>query len=150
LWSLIGTAVPALAGSYDAYRAESSDSDVAGIVLVGALLIGPSLGHFYADRPRRAFVGIGIRTVTAAAGAAGFFYFNGMDDSAGEHSNPELGQTLAGVAVALVGASLAWDIIRAPHSARVHNDQLLQARGSIGVAPSVAPAGLGLRVEITF
>ena len=66
LWSFLGTAVPAAVGAWDVYRAESSDSWIPGIMLVGGLAIGPSLGHFYADRPGRAWVGIGIRLVAGA------------------------------------------------------------------------------------
>jgi len=148
LWSLLGTAVPAAAASYDVYRTDSSDSHVPGIVLVGALLLGPSLGHFYASHPRRALTGIGMRALPAAAGVGAFFYFNGIDDSAGTHSHPELGQGLFAVGLALAGASLAWDIIRAPHSARSHNDEVLGRRQSPGITPEVGPAGFGLRVDV--
>ena len=150
LWSVLGTAVPAVAGSYDVYRAGSSDSNVPVIVLVGALLIGPSLGHFYAARPGRVLLGIGIRALTATAGAAAYFFLNGIDDSAGAHSNPELGQALGAVGIVLGGASLAWDILRAPDSARIHNEQVRQGQTAIGIAPSIGAAGLGLRVEVTF
>jgi hypothetical protein len=150
MWSLLGTAVPAIPAGYDVYRTDSSDSDLAAAVLVGALLIGPSLGHFYAARPRRALLGIGIRALAAGAGTAGFFYFNGLDDSAGEHSNPALGQTLGAIGIVVAGASVAWDIIRAPHSAEVHNELASQAQRTIRVAPAIDASGLGAQVAITF
>jgi hypothetical protein len=47
-------------------------------------------------------------------------------------------------------SAVAWDIIGAPQSARVHNDQVRQGRRAIGIIPSIGAAGLGLRVEMTF
>ena len=54
------------------------------------------------------------------------------------------------VAFSLLGADMVWDICRAPHSARVHNDQLLREHPTVGVVPSVGPDGVGLRVTMSF
>jgi len=143
LWSFLGTAVPAGAGAYDVFRSGSSDSIVPGIVLVAALLFGPSLGHFYADRPGPALVGIGIRTV------AGLGVAVAAAEQLGEGTDYQL-EWLAVAGAVLGGASLVWDIARAPHSAGVHNDQLRQSHMTIGVTPSSGAAGFGLYAEVSF
>lgn len=116
---------------------------VPGAAIVGALIIGPSLGHFYAARPGRAFLGIGIRTLAGVGIAAAFA------DELGEgtdHPHAALG----GIGAVLGGVSLAWDIARAPHSAQVHNDHVRESRRTIGIAPSFGSAGLGLCAAVAF
>ena len=143
LWSFLGTAVPAVAGAYDVYRAGSSDSVVPGIVLVGGLVIGPSLGHFYSGRPSRALVGIGVRTLAGAGIALAAL------EALGGGGDENL-ERLAVAGAVLGGASLAWDIFRAPHSARVHNDQVREGRTAVGIAPTIGAAGFGLSVQVSF
>jgi hypothetical protein len=143
LWSFLGTAVPAVPAALLTWDA-SGDSPLPGIVLVGALLIGPSLGHFYAARPGRAFAGIGIRALGGVGVALGGLAATSEGDVS---SGTEAVAIIGGIVVA---ASLAWDIIEAPHSARVHNDQISQGRTTIGITPSMGTAGLGLRADVSF
>ena len=64
--SFLGSAVPIGGGLILSETSENtSPGDAA--VFVGSL-VGPSLGHFYAGRPGRAWLGIGVRV--AALGAA--------------------------------------------------------------------------------
>jgi hypothetical protein len=132
-WSFFGTALPigaALAMSSD----DVDDQVVAGFTMIGALVLGPSLGHFYAGRSGRALTGIGLRTLALAgltAGAAATW--NGDSDA---------GSAAAYAGVALGGAVVLWDIVRAPHSAKVRNEQ---RRRSAAVAPVLSPDGSGIR-----
>lgn len=148
LWSFLGTALPAAAGSYDVYRANSSSSIVPGIVVVGALVLGPSLGHFYAARPGRALVGIEIRTL-AGVGILTAVFLGVSENSANDSAR--YSETLSIVGFALGGASLAWDIIRAPHSASVHNDQVRKGRRAtllpepVAAQQAVSPSALSWR-----
>lgn len=138
LLSLLGTAT---AGACAPLVFEGqSGSDPAAYVLVGALVVGPSLGHFYSGRPGPALAGIGIRILAGAAVAFG-----------GLASTSEQGATGASNAIAAIGAivggaSVIYDIARAPHSARVHNDQVRQSGISFGITPSAD----GLSVTMTF
>ena len=141
LLSFLGTAT---AGACAPLVFESTSSDPAAYVLVGALLIGPSLGHFYAGRPGPAFAGIGIRLLAGAAVAVG-----------GLASTSEAGATSGSDAIAAIGAivggaSVIYDILRAPHSARVHNDEVRQNRIGFGITPAVGSSGVGLSVAATF
>ena len=140
LWSFLGTFVPATAGGLSLYRGGASDSNVPGIVLAGGVILGPSLGHFYAARPGRALAGIGIRTLASVGIAAAL-----MEIAA--EGNETNFATLGAFGVIVGGASLAWDIIKAPHSARVHNEQARRTRMGIGITPSL---GLELRAEVSF
>ena len=111
----------------------------AGIVLGGAVF-GPSLGHFYAGRPARALIGIGIRSasVVALAVAVG---------SAWE--NESSGATALGIGSLILGtASMITDVAEAPRSARIHNGKLAEHRFS--VAPWGTRHAAGLRATVGF
>jgi hypothetical protein len=123
---------------------ESNGPEVAGFVLVGALVLGPALGHFYAERPGPALAGIGIRLL-AGAGVAYGALSEGSEAGATSTSN-----AIAAAGVIVGGASILWDIARAPHSARVHNDQVRQSRLSFGITPSAGAPGMGLSVAVRF
>ena len=142
LLSFLGTAVPVVAGAL-ALDTESSDSPVAGIMVVGGFVIGPSLGHFYANRSGPALAGIGIRVVALAVVAVSV-----LEEDFESPENSSVGLATGGVL--LGAASLAWDILRSPHSASVHNDQTRQGRMTIGITPTIGAGGPGLRAAATF
>jgi len=142
LLSFLGTAVPSVVAGLEVWEG-SSDSEVPGAIFVGALVIGPSLGHFYSDRPGRALVGIGIRTLAGAGVAAAIL---GESDEGDDNDLEALG-----IVCAVVGSAAAvWDIVDAPHSAHVHNEQLRATRVGMGLIPTSDGVGLGLRADITF
>lgn len=90
-----------------------------GLILIWALVVGPSLGHFYADRPAA-------------------------------WNNNSGGSELMLAGLALGGTVLAWDIIAAPRSARVHNAKVRLNRVAIGLIPSYQTPGVRLRARISF
>ena len=145
IFSVLGTVVPAAATL--PFIWESSGTSLAhtsAVVGAGTYLIGPSLGHFYANRPGRAVAGIGIR-VLAAAGVviAGF--------GGASEGGITPGQAALGVAGGIIGAaSVVWDIASAPHSARVHNDGLRQEHAAIGIMLSGDTRGIGVSAKATF
>ena len=145
LASLLGTVVPAAATlPFIWERSGTSLAKTSAVLGAGAYLFGPSLGHFYAERPGRAFAGIGLR-VLAAAGVviAGL----GSSSEAGVTS----GETAMGIAGAIVGgASVIYDIVDAPHSARVHNDEVRRVHPVIGILLPEGSRGIGLRATVTF
>ena len=68
MWSLLGTLVPIGVGVVASSTAgEASDNPLPGFLILGGMLVGPALGHFYAGRSGHALAGIGIRTLTLAA-----------------------------------------------------------------------------------
>ena len=143
LWSLLGTVVPAGAALLMAPSQSSGTNESAapGLLLLGSALIGPSLGHFYSGRSGRALTGIGIRSAAVAAMAVGFaaaWNGNGGGD--------EL--MVAGLAVG--GTVLTYDIIRAPHSARVHNRSVQTARIAVGLTELSHVPRLRLGMSVSF
>ncbi len=143
LWSLLGTALPTAASAPLVWKARGAP-DGAAIILVGALIIGPSLGHFYAARPGPAFAGIGIRALAGGAVAVGGLAA-GSEQGATSGSN-----AMAAIGAIVGGASLVWDILRAPHSAQVHNDKVRRGQVGILITPSISAAGVGLLATATF
>jgi Zn-dependent protease len=114
------------------------------VVGTGAILLGPSFGHFYSDRPGRAFAGIGVRVLASAAVVVASL---GGISEAGTTSGQA---TLAVIGGIIVGASVIYDIAEAPHSAQIHNDRVRRGLAAIGVSPSVDSRGVGLRATVSF
>jgi len=145
LLSLLGTVVPVAASA--PFIWESSGTSLAktsAVVCTGAILLGPSLGHFYAARPGRAFAGIGIRVLASAAVVVASL--GGISEGGTTSGQATLG-VIGGI---VVGASVIYDIIEAPRSARVHNDGLHRGLTAIGISPSVDSRGVGLRANVSF
>jgi hypothetical protein len=118
------------------------------------LIVGPSLGHFYAGNNRQALIGIGIRTV-GAGGALGALLSIPSDPEEPERGPvpaPGSDEDTVRTAVAL-GSALVWlgsavyDIATAPGAARAYN-----ASRQVAVAPTVGPDGerVGLALHVTF
>ena len=112
--SFLGSAVPMGAGLL---IAESSEDTTSGVITfaIGSTL-GPSLGHFYAGRPGRAWLGIGVRL---AAMAATLWALNGM-----VLEDPDHGEDVVIIAgLVTYCASGIIDIATAPASAAKANEE---------------------------
>jgi hypothetical protein len=104
---------------------------------IAAYLAGPSIGHFYAGRPGRAWAGVGVRgliglgfTATAAA-------------SIDEDVNNDQDALIVALLVAGAGA-MVFDIATAPHSAHVHNEKVRR----MSISPASVGGAPGLRVDV--
>jgi len=143
LWlSVAGTAVPIVAGIEIANFDRGTRTPAATTVLsLAGVLVGPSIGHFYARRPGRAVAGVGIRTL-ALAGAVAAIGAAWNDESS----------TAAGAAVLALGVgvmSVFIDIVAAPDSARKHNEEVERVRAE--VMPRIGKGGIyGLRITARF
>lgn len=143
LLSLLGTVVPmAMSAPFVHGGSSEEGSDTADFVFLGALVLGPSLGHFYAGRPLRALAGIGVRTACLFATAAGLA-LSWDSESTG-------GAALLVGGLIIGGAAAVWDIIGAPQSARVHNDRLREEEHRVSIFPALTPRGVGLSVNVSF
>lgn len=99
---------------------------------ITAYLVGPSVGHFYAVRARRAWMGIGVRTLIGLGFGATLVTLvdEGSDNDQGALS----------VACMVAGAGVVvFDIVDAPRSARIRNQRMRMSVGpaSVGGAPGV-------------
>jgi hypothetical protein len=144
LWSLFGTAVPVLISTSEAFGPSSGpgDGEGAALMFLGAVIIGPSLGHFYAKNPNRAFRGIGLRSL-AVVGLVGAIAANW---------NGESNEGIAfGIASLGLGAGvMIWDIASAPDSARDHNEEIQQRRMGLGIIPPIDGRAPGLFASVSF
>lgn len=142
LLSTLGTVVPvavglAVTGQEDRYGRK--DDTTPALLIWSGYLIGPSLGHFYAGRPGRAFAGVGIRALaTVAVGAAIAATWNEESSAA----------DALGVAGLVTGAYCTiYDIAQAGHSAKVTNEKLA---ARVSVEPTVISNAPGVGVSVTF
>lgn len=143
LWSLLGTAVPVTASAPTAFgERDGSGKDAAAIVFVGSLVVCPSLGHFYAARSGRALKGMGIRALAFAS--------LGAIVAATWDENSPAGEAASFISLGLGATAVAWDIVKAPESARLHNDEARRMRVTIRLGPSRGASGPGLRAEASF
>ncbi|MGE5176200.1 MAG: hypothetical protein ACM3JJ_07455 [Hyphomicrobiales bacterium] len=151
LLSTVFTVVPAVAGiviTNGEGRSNGPDQGAGGpLLFTGAYLFGPAVGHFYAGRSGRAFVGIGVRAaaLAAATGAVAASWDNGSDTSGAE--------TVGLVALGVGVVSAVYDVATAGKSAKIKNDELRAQRltepkvsaslGSVAGAP-------GVRIGVKF
>jgi len=106
-----------------------------GIIGLGALLLGPSAGHWY--------VGEGLTTGLSlrVTGAAGIGMLVLTDPHA---NNPGLLITGGIVSVGLIEAGMIWDLVTLPRSVRRYNQRQLQ------LAPMAGQGTTGLSLAGTF
>ena len=131
-WSLGGTLGPIGAGLLLALPSDGAVGGGVALFLAGSI-VGPSLGHFYANHPGRGAVGIAVRT---GAGLATLWGIRCGFTEAYCNSEPAFGYV--GLAVALV--SIIYDVGTAPASARRYNKSRISlsiqsVRGEAGPRP---------------
>jgi hypothetical protein len=128
---------------------DDPDQTVPALLISSGIILGPSLGYFYAGRPGRAFAGIGFRTAIGFGALIGAFATCGWDCGEGE----EAYDTAWGILIiggALVAGSAIYDIGKVDNAVRAQN--LKHAGPKISVLPDYFPGHktLGLRAKLTF
>jgi hypothetical protein len=146
--SLAGTAV----GWGGLLMAAEVDSEALGWVAVGGILVGPSLGHFYAGEVGRGLGHTGIRLGAGAifvVGAA--ITFSDCFFTEEEECDGSSGPLIMLGGAALGAGSTIYSIVDAPRAATRANQK--RRRFVITPAPLVGPersTGLGLLVGSSF
>ena len=140
-YSFFGTGLPIAAGAYISGREGEADAAAVLFPIGAGFVFGPSLGHFYAGRSKRALVGIGIRSASVAAIWAGLeIHANSGSEAPGVATIGVLGG-IAGI------SSMLADVFEASKSARIHNREL----GKLYLSPSlIAGTTPGIRVDAVF
>lgn len=148
VWYSVGgtLAAPLL---FSAIGSTSSDNVVVpGAILgIGLMMVGPSLGHFYAAGRFKVTTGMGIRVIGTAVGLGAGLALASTEkcSPATEWSGESCGQGGFALAFLVVGGSLAvgtiWDIFTAGDAARAANQRA--ARVSWHAAPLVMPSPNG-------
>lgn len=139
----LGLLIPVSVGYY---RLTDGTSDLDGAtfaILAGGIIVGPAIGHFYAESDR-AWTGISLRLVsglvsTGATYAAILFALGG--------ENPILPVIIMTGGAIVAGTSAVLDIVRAPASAQAWNE-----RHPLTVRPVFHPktSSFGASVRLTF
>jgi hypothetical protein len=140
----MGTTVPVVAGIALGSRQGDHWDGAAAVPIVAGFWFGPSLGHFYAHQPKRALIGIGIRTVALAGLGAGVLIEEGKN-----LSEPSA-NLLETVSIVVGLASMFYDIAEAPLSVRRHNEEILKGHATITPSLIGGARAPGLRLDWTF
>lgn len=116
--SLLAATVPSVVG----FKVADGGSESAGLALVvGGIVLGPSVGHFYAGQNRRGILGVAIRG-GILAGATGIGCFLEKDASLDSEGFALAYALIAGGLVSSLHG--VYDICAAPSSARKYNESL--------------------------
>jgi hypothetical protein len=144
LWSLLATVVPAVLTAPTTFGESEGSGDGAGaaFIFLGSVMVGPSLGHFYAGCPGRAMAGIGIRTA-ALIGLSAAIAATWDGDSSG-------GNVLAFTSLGIGAGFIVWDIASAPGSARRYNESHRRSQVSLGLGPVGSTGVPGVRFAASF
>lgn len=127
-WSVAGTLLPTAVGLATVTTGENKPTELS--LLVTGIYVGPSLGHFYANRPGRAARGVLLRTAILGLSLLALTQTGVcLESCAPGEQNDEVAVVLVGTA--LTAASAVFDIVTAPGSARQYN----KARAMVSVAP---------------
>lgn len=153
--SAAGTIVPAAIGYLTLTTGDSKDGEL--VLFAAGLYAGPSIGHFYANRPGPAVRGLIIRGLVVGASALALTQTGLCLESC---ESAEIIDELIVLAIGsgLTAASAIFDIVTAPRSARQTNESLAQAgaAGRTSRSPSVTPGlavvgdGWALGVVLAF
>lgn len=148
--SLLGTT----AGYATLFAAADSESDGLWLLGFGGIVVGPSLGHFYAGE-----LGRGVNHSLVRVGAAGVIFagalvtfadcWGGDEEDSCSGAGPAI---MVGGAVLGIGSSL-YSIVDSPAAARRHNEARRKHRLVVAPAPVVGPdrsTGYGVALGAQF
>ena len=117
------------------------------------LIVGPSLGHFYADNDLQAGIGIGVRllggaVVVVGLARIGLTVFEILLGDPSSSTELKEARRLAGIGGGIVSVSALVDIVTAPIAAQNYNEARgITARVGPAVGPGADQVGLALKVQ---
>jgi hypothetical protein len=159
----LGAAVPAIAGAalLNNTDPESGPGMIVPAVVLGAVIIGPAAGHFYAGCPQRAWPGIDFRWKAAVAGVGVVTILMISQIGVAFGAEPAVSPEVIHYIVLATGAALATssivDVVRSPKSVELRNAEraLERLRVSVvlwtngaGDTGGTGGTGIGLRVPL--
>jgi len=112
----------------------------------GSVVLGPSLGHFYAEQPGRGIRGIMIRT-SIVAGATGFGYLATRDSDPDSRGFTVMGAILLGGLLSC--AHGVYDICTTPSSVRKYNESLRYEAG-LKLVPETDPLNEAYGLSLVY
>lgn len=151
LYSFGATVVPVAAGVALGSRDGDASEDLALSLSGAGLIVGPAMGHWYADDDEQARRGILVRLGATAVVSVGAVTA-GLDLLGDDELSPagNVGVALALGGMAAMAGSIVYDVATAPQSATQYNNAHDDVR--VSVAPHVDPVrdryGLAVRVQM--
>lgn len=140
-WSLGTTAATCGLGALCVWQIQE---EVGWGMIAGGLIVGPSMGHLYANQWGRGCVGIGSRVLVGGITAYWLCAISSIDS---EDLSGAAFIGLAGCATTL--GLILWDISEVPHSVRKHN-MAVEKSNSIDLQPMIGKDRCGLMVVYRF
>jgi hypothetical protein len=120
---------------------------VATLVLAGpGIIVGPSLGYFYADMSGRALTGIGVR-MAGMGGVVMSFVICGWDCGPG-HNNYNTAWVVFISSLGVTFISAIYDISAVKENVRRHNESLIKKAGLIEPAYFANSGAVGFRIVL--
>lgn len=141
--SVAGTVAPVAVGAL--LIAGTGDPLPGAIPLVAGLVVGPSLGHFYAGNPGHGVTTMALRYAVALVTLVAADCL--IEDKCSDN-NQHSAQVAAIGGFSLVAAISIYDVATAPASARSHNRQRVSL--SVGPARVTGRRALATRVTVCF
>jgi hypothetical protein len=145
--SLLGTIVPI--GTSFAFG--EGQEGLASVLFLGGLLVGPSLGYFYAGEMGSAFKGIGLRTAVlgATVGLAAAVCSGGCDIVFGSDDGADAAVAILLGGLVATGILAGRDVARVDNSVRARNERIVRSAVSIGLqyVPEARAPGLVLTLR---
>jgi hypothetical protein len=142
--SAVGTLVPLALASLR-FSSLRYEGDASGAILEASMLVGPSLGYFYAGLVGRGFGGLGVRAIGLAGLIGGVSFLS--DEM---NKKPALGVPLMLGGGVLFFGSMFYDLAKVRKAVRKHNSRLQDL--SLNVAPVLSPKSktVGLSFHLDF
>ena len=128
--SFLGTVAPVVAG----YMSGSGSFD---LIFIGAVSLGPGLGHLYAANLDHFFIGLGLRTL-------GFLAIGATYTSSWNDTSP----TLQTVGWLTLGTVSVYDIVTAGGSARKYNEE--HGLAKVDISPTYFASQKAFGVQVTI
>jgi hypothetical protein len=148
--SLVSTGVPLIIGLGLAVADAPAPADTySAILILGGVVVGPSVGHFYAGNTGHGVLTIGLRSVGLAGGTLGLYLW-AIAEVENVESVGALGIIIFVPSAALMLGSAVYDIATASGAARKYNEKKRLSRFSIGPTYIAAESTPGIAVKYRF
>jgi hypothetical protein len=118
------------------------------VLTLPGLIVGPSLGYFYAHMPGRAFTGIGLRSA-GLGGVVSSFLICGWDCGPGQDNYNLAWGVFLGSSALVVGSAI-YDIATIKRAVRHRNAKMSSAQLTVSPRYFVQSKGVGMQVQIFF
>ncbi len=122
------------------------------VFAVPGFVFGPSLGYFYAEKPGRAWVGIGIRTIGVLAFAGAYLDETVITDcfECGYYNDDSTNDIIMAVSASVIIISAVYDIATVKKTMRKKKASMLQSNFNIEPSYFADTKTYGFKLSLRF